>query len=165
MEFEPIEPSFVEADKDYRRITFADGVELFYAPNPLNDLFSLSISIDVGTEENDKLSLAAALMDVAGTEALSNEALQKEWYRLGSSFNFGASENASGFSLSGLDEQFEASLELMMSAIKQPLTDDETLEQLKSILIKSRQDMKSSPPAIARAPLTYTTAMAKSRRC
>ncbi len=70
MDFEPIEPSFVEADKDYRRITFADGVELFYAPNPLNDLFSLSISIDVGTEENDKLSLAA-LMDVAGTDSLS----------------------------------------------------------------------------------------------
>ena len=155
MDFEPIEPSFVEADKDYRRITFADGVELFYAPNPLNDLFSLSISIDVGTEENDKLSLAAALMDVAGTDSLSNEALQKEWYRLGSSFNFGASENASGFSLTGLDEQFEASLELMMSAIKQPSTDSETLEQLKSILIKSRQDMKSSPPAIARALNLY----------
>ena len=155
MDFEPIEPSFVEADKDYRRITFADGVELFYAPNPLNDLFTLSIGVDVGTEENDKLSLAAALMDVAGTASLSNEELQKEWYRLGSSFNFGAGENASGFSLSGLDEQFEASLELMMSAIKQPTTDDETLDQLKSILIKSRQELKSSPPAIANALNLY----------
>ena len=94
-------------------------------------------------------------MDVAGTASLSNEELQKEWYRLGSSFNFGAGENASGFSLSGLDEQFEASLELMISAIKQPKTDDETLEQLKSILIKSRQDMKSSPPAIANALNLY----------
>ncbi len=155
MEFDPIEPVFVEADKDYRRIEFADGVELFYAPNPLNDLFTFSIGIDVGTEENDKLSLAAAMMNVAGTNTLSNEELQKEWYRLGSSFNFGAGENASGFSLSGLDEQFEESLALMMSAIKEPSTDEATLEQLKSILIKSREDQKSSPPAIAQALYLY----------
>jgi predicted Zn-dependent peptidase len=155
MDFEPIEPVFVEADKDYRRIEFADGVELFYAPNPLNDLFTLSIGIDVGTEENDKLSLAAAMMDVAGTDTLSNEALQKEWYRLGSSFSFGAGENASGFSLSGLDEQFETSLALMMDVIKQPSTDEATLDQLKAILLKSRQDQKSSPPAISRALYLY----------
>ena len=155
MDFEPIEPVFVEADKDYRRIEFADGVELFYAPNPLNDLFTFSIGVDVGTQENDKLSLAAAMMDVAGTDTLSNEELQKEWYRLGSSFNFGAGENSSGFSLSGLDEQFETSLELMMTAIKQPSTDEQTLEQLKAILLKSRQDQKSSPPAIARALYLY----------
>ncbi len=155
MDFEPIEPVFVEADKDYRRIEFADGVELFYAPNPLNDLFTFSIGIDVGTEENDKLSLAAAMMDVAGTDTLSNEALQKEWYRLGSSFSFGAGENASGFSLSGLDEQFETSLALMMDVIKQPSTDEATLDQLKAILLKSRQDQKSSPPAISRALYLY----------
>jgi predicted Zn-dependent peptidase len=155
MDFEPIEPVFVEADKDYRRIEFADGVELFYAPNPLNDLFTFSIGVEVGTQENDKLSLAAAMMDVAGTDTLSNEELQKEWYRLGSSFNFGAGENSSGFSLSGLDEQFETSLELMMTAIKQPSTDEQTLEQLKAILLKSRQDQKSSPPAIARALYLY----------
>lgn len=155
MDFEPIEPVFVEADKDYRRIEFADGVELFYAPNPLNDLFTFSIGVDVGTQENDKLSLAAAMMDVAGTDTLSNEELQKEWYRLGSSFNFGAGENSSGFSLSGLGEQFETSLELMMTAIKQPSTDEQTLEQLKAILLKSRQDQKSSPPAIARALYLY----------
>ena len=36
-------------------IEFADGVELYYAPNPLNDLFTFSVNVEVGTEENDKL--------------------------------------------------------------------------------------------------------------
>ena len=151
MQYDEIEPSFVEPDTDYRVIEFADGVELYYSPNPLNDLFSFSINVEVGTEENEKLNLAAALMDKAGTPALSNEELQKEWYRMGSDFRFGAGENSSAISISGLDEQFEASLALALELVKNPVTDQQTLEQLKGILLKSREDQKSSPPAIARA--------------
>jgi len=155
MDYAEIEPSFVGVDIDYWVIEFADGVELYYAPNPLNDLFSFSVNIEVGTEENEKLSLAAALMDVAGTANLSNEELQKEWYRMGSDFRFGAGENSSGISISGLDDQFEDSLALMMELVKTPTADQETLEQLKGILLKSRRDRKSSPPAIARALYLY----------
>ena len=155
MEVEEIEPTFVAADSDYRVIEFADGVALYYAPNPLNDLFTFSVNVEVGTGENDKLGLSAALMDVAGTETLSNEELQKEWYRMGSEFRFGSGENSSVFAVSGLDEQFEDSIALMMELIKTPVADDRTLEQLKGILLKSREDQKSSPPAIARALYMY----------
>jgi len=155
MEYEEIEPTYVEVDRDYRVIDFADGVQLYYAPNPLNDLFSFSINVEVGTEENEKLNLAAALMDVAGTDSRSNEELQKEWYQMGTDFRFGAGENSSGISISGLDEQFEASLALAMELIKNPRTDEQTLEQMKGILLKSREDQKSSPPAISRALTLY----------
>lgn len=155
MPYAEIEPIFVEADKDYRLIEFADGVELYYAPNPLNDLFTFSVSVDVGTEANEKLNLAASLMDVAGTETLSNEELQKEWYRMGTEFNFGAGENSSGFSLTGLDEQFENSVAMMMELVEAPVVESQTLEDLKGIMLKSRQDRKSSPPAIAQALYMY----------
>ena len=155
MDYAPIEPTFVEVDRDYRVIEFADGVQLYYAPNPLNDLFSFSINVEVGTEENEKLSLASALMDVAGTATLSNEELQKEWYRMGTEFRFGAGENSSGISISGLDEQFEASLALMLDTIRNPAAEASTLETLKGILLKNRQDQKSSPPAIAQALYLY----------
>lgn len=155
MEYEPIEPTFVEVDRDYRVIEFADGVQLYYSPNPLNDLFSFSINVEVGTEANEKLSLASALMEVAGTADLSNEELQKEWYRMGTEFRFGAGENSSGIAISGLDEQFEASLDLMLDLIRNPSADADTLETLKGILLKNRQDQKSSPPAIAQALYLY----------
>ena len=73
MEAATIEPVFVEQDQDYRILDLADGVQLYYAPNPLNDLFTFSISVDAGSEENGRLNLAAALMDVAGSESMSNE--------------------------------------------------------------------------------------------
>lgn len=155
MDYEPIEPTFVEADKDYRVVEFADGIQLYYAPNPLNDLFSFSVNIEVGTEENEKLGLASALMEVAGAGSLTNEELQKEWYRMGTEFRFGAGENSSGISISGLDEQFEASLAQMLNLIRNPTADADTLETLKGILLKNRQDQKSSPPAIAQALYLY----------
>lgn len=155
MEVDEIEPSFVEADQDYRVIEFAPGVELYYAPNPLNDLFTFSVNVEVGTEEDEKLGLSAALMDVAGTANMSNEELQKEWYRMGTEFRFGAGENSSAFAISGLDDQFENSVALMMELIKTPSSDSQTLEQLKGILLKSREDRKSSPPAIAQALYMY----------
>jgi predicted Zn-dependent peptidase len=155
MEVEEIEPSFVEVDRDYRVIEFADGVPLYYSPNPLNDLFSFSISIDVGTEENEKLGLASAIMDKSGTTNYSNEDLQKQWYRMGSNFRFGAGENQSSISISGLDEQFEPTLALMLDLVRNPVVDEPTLEELKGIILKSRQDQKNSPQAIAQALFLY----------
>ncbi len=155
MDVEEIEPAFVEADQDYRVVEFAPGVDLYYAPNPLNDLFTFSIGVEVGTEGNRRLGLSTSLMNVAGTENLSNEELQKEWYRMGTEFRFGAGENSSAFSITGLDDQFEPSIELMMELIKTPVSDNETLNQLKGIVLKTRDDRKNSPPAIAQALYMY----------
>lgn len=155
MEFDSIEPVFVEADQDYRVLDLAEGVQLYYAPNPLNDLFTFSIGIDAGSEEVGKLSLSAALMDVADSASMSNEDMQKAWYRMGSEFGFRVGENTSSFSLSGLDDQFEDSLALMLELVRDPVSDENTLEQLKGIILKSRQDQKQSPPAVARALYLY----------
>ncbi len=156
MDYQPDrKPDYVVADEDYRVVEFAEGVRLYYAPNPLNDLFSFSIGVDVGTEVNDYLGMASGLLDVAGTDSLSNEELQKEWYRMGSEFRFGAGENSSAMSLSGLDDQFEESLDLMMALLTSPSAEASTLEQLKAITLKSREDQKVSPTAIARALFLY----------
>ncbi|MCY3688719.1 MAG: insulinase family protein [Gammaproteobacteria bacterium] len=155
MEAAPIEPVFVEQDRDYRILDLTEGVQLYYAPNPLNDLFAFSVSVDAGSEENGRLSLAAALMDVAGSASMSNEDLQKEWYRMGSEFGFRVGENSSSFRLTGLDDQFEDSLALMLELVRTPVSDENTLAQLKGIILKSREDQKQSPPAIARALYLY----------
>ena len=104
------------------------SIGLYYAPNPLNDLFTFSIGVEVGTEENEKLGLSATLLDVAGTPTLSNEELKKEWYRMGSEFRFGAGENSSAFTVSGLDDEFENSLALMMELVNNPVAEQETLD-------------------------------------
>ncbi len=155
MPYEEIEPTYVQAGQDYQIVEFAPGVPLYYAPNPLNDLFSFSIGIEVGTEENDALGLATALLDKSGAGDLSAEELQKQWYRLGSEFGIGAGANESTIAISGLDEQFEATLDLMLELVRNPVTDEATLEELKAIILKSREDQKQDPRAISQALFLY----------
>ncbi len=155
MPYEEIEPTYVQAGRDYQVVEYAPGVPLYYAPNPLNDLFSFSISVEAGTEENDALGLATALLQKSGTGDMSAEDLQKEWYRLGSEFGVGAGANESSLGISGLDEQFDASLALMLRVVRNPSVDEATLEELKSIILKSREDQQQDPRAISQALYLY----------
>jgi len=155
MPYEEIEPTFLQAGRDYQVVEYADGIPLYYARNPLNDLFSFSITIDVGTEENDRLSLAAALMDKAGTDDFPAEELQKQWYRLGSDFRFSSSANETVIGISGMDPQFEETLVLMLELVRNPRSDEETLAELKNTIIQARADQRENPQAISQALFLY----------
>lgn len=99
--------------------------------------------------------MASSLLDKSGTADFSSDDIKKEWYKLGSNFRFGAGSNSSSFSISGLDEYFEATLELALKLATDPRADAETLETLKAIVLKSREDAKKSPGAIGQALSTY----------
>ncbi|MDT8428873.1 MAG: insulinase family protein [Pseudomonadales bacterium] len=155
MPFEPIEPSYITRNEDYQIVEYTPGVTLYYSQNPLNDLFSFSLTVEIGTEENDALGLATALVEKSGTSAFSPLELQKQWYRLGTEFSIGAGASESAVSITGLDEQFAASLDLMLALINEPQADPQTLEDLKTTILKSREDQKQDPRAISQALFLY----------
>ena len=66
-----------------------------------------SLSVDMGTYQDNRLGTARSLMDKSGAGDLSPDALKKEWYKLGTDFNIGVSDNETNISISGLDEKFE----------------------------------------------------------
>ena len=140
MPYEEIEPIYVVPGRDYITRPLRDGVDLYYAKNPLNDLFSLQISIDIGTLADNRLRIAAELMDKSGTTRSTAEDMKKEWYKLGTNFGIGVGDQETTISISGLEENFVASLSLMMEFLTQPVADETTLEELKSIIIAKRTD-------------------------
>lgn len=151
MPYTEIEPTYVDIEKDVEVVDYADGTRLFYSRNPLNDLFSLSIIVEFGSNEDKKIGMATQLLDKSGAGDLSSEDLKKEWYKLGSNFGVSSGDNESYISVSGLDENFEASLEMMLSLMQNPKADAEVLETLKAIVLKSRDDAKKEPGSIAQA--------------
>lgn len=156
MPVDEIDPVFVNPETDYQIVKHADGAKLYYSRNPINDLFSLTIDVDLGKRQEKRLGLAAALLDKAGTGKLSSEELKKEWYKLGTDFSFSASDQSSAITISGLDENFEASLALAMKLVKSPSVDAETLEELKKITIKQREDSRKNPRTILDAVRRYS---------
>lgn len=158
----PLTPDFVDPS-DYQVVEYAPGVRLLYSQNPLNDLFVLRITVDLGFNQDNRIQFAQQLLDKSGTGDLSAEALKTEWFKLATDFGFSAGSNSSSFTISGLDENLEASLDLMMQVIKSPTASQETLDEMIKITLANREDTKKNPRAIRGALAIYNRNGKKSR--
>lgn len=150
-----IEPVFVDPATDYRLMDYQEGVKIYYAQNPLNDLFSFSISFDVGRRFEDRLGAAAMFLDRSGTGLYSPGDLKKEWYKLGTSFGISAGDSRTSIRISGLEENFEASLALMLDYVQHPEASQSTLDELLKIVLVSREDARKNPRSIHSALVQY----------
>ena len=155
LDFEEIEPSYVVPGKDYTKEELRDRVQLYHARNPLNDLFSFEISIDTGTLADNRLPIARDLIDKIATPRFTSEDLKKEWYKLGTDFNVSTNDQQTTISISGLDENFSASLALLVETLRQPATDDATVDELKKIILTKREDAVKDQRTIHQALYRY----------
>ena len=107
---------------------------------------SILLSVDVGTEADKQLDRGPD--DVAGTDSLSNEELQKEWYCKGTEFALAPGKQPAF--VSGLDAQFENSIDPMMQLIRSPSADEQTLEQLKHPAVPESKEfsLRQSPGSL-----------------
>jgi len=153
--YEEIEPVYIVPGRDFTKKEVRDGVDLYYSRNPLNDLFSFSISVDIGTLADKRMRIAADLMKKSGSQRFSAEELKKEWYKLGTDFNIGAGDQQTTISISGLDENFAVSLALLAEFIDTPTADDATLADLIGITLKNREDAVKDHRVIHQALYRY----------
>ncbi len=154
MPVKPIEPEFVEPE-DYTIEENAKGTKLYYVENPINDLFSLTFAIEIGTLENNRLGPAAQLLDKSGAGEYSSEALKKEWYKLGTDVGVGSGDHETSITISGLDENFEESVELLMKLLQDPKAEQSTLDELIQIILVNREDAKKDANSINAALVQY----------
>ena len=156
VEVDPLSPTYVDPKTDYQIVDVHPGVKLYCSKNPLNDLFTMSMAFDIGFNQNNKIQFASQLLERSGTEKFNPEALKKEWYRLGTDFSFSSGNNESSFSISGLEENFDASLALMRELTQNPKTDKETLDKMVQIILGTRETSKDNPRFLGLALTLYT---------
>ena len=149
------EPVFVQAGKDYEVRRDPKGADIYYVRNSLNDLFTLSLHVDLGTRQNNKLGLATRLLDLAGTTRLSPEELKKEWFKLATSFDVRAGDDETAITISGLDENLEASLALALDLLKNPKIEAESFNEMIRTTLERRKDDRTDPRAIFPALTQY----------
>ena len=152
---DPIAPEFVETGKDYQVLEVRDGVRLFYVKNPVNDLFSLTRLYEMGTREIRELGIAAAMLDKSGTGSRTAEELKLEWYKLGATFAVTAGDHVTGIDVSGLDENFDATMALFQEAMEDPVMEEGVFKQLIEITLKKRENRKKDFNAIFAALRSY----------
>ncbi len=159
----PIAPKYIEAGRDYVVETVAPGADLYHVTNPVNDLFSLSLRIDVGLAQRPALEFAARLLRKSGAGDLSPAALNKAWYSLGTTFRIQVGRDETTLDISGLGENFEESVRILMDLIKRPVMEQKTLDRAVNIAAGEREDGRKDQKTIIRALQQYSQHGAKSR--
>ncbi len=142
-EADPIEPVFVDFEKDFTKHTIREGMELVYVPNTVNDLFTFSIVYELGSNYDKALPVAIDYLNYLGTSEKSAEEISRSFYQLACSFYANVSQNMCSVTLNGLAENMQPALELLAEWITNAQPDKDVYNSLAGNILKSRDDAKT----------------------
>ena len=137
-----INPVFINYEKDIQKLKLSSGIEVLYKKNEENDIFNLYYILNIGTNNDPKLGLAIQYLEYLGSTKFKAEDLQKEFYKLGCSFNVSVSDDKIYVTLSGLNENFNDATKLFEDFLLNPQPDNDALNNLVDGILKSRDDAK-----------------------
>ncbi|MBO4476160.1 MAG: insulinase family protein [Bacteroidales bacterium] len=140
----PIEPVFVDFSKDMSRFSLADGVDVLYKENELNDIFRLSFVYNLGTEDDPALGFAMDYLSYLGTPTMSQAEIASKMYGLACDFRLNAGAHQTTINISGLGENMAEALTIVRDLTANAIPDEDILENLKSDELKARADNKLS---------------------
>lgn len=143
-----LQPVFLDYKKDIQETKLASGIPVFYTHNTENNLFNLYYVLDLGTNNDPKLGLAADYLQYLGTGKYNAAQLQQEFYKLGCSFAVSSGQDRIFVSLSGLDSNMEPALQLFEALLAAPNPDAAALKSMVAGVLKSRQDAKLNKQVI-----------------
>ncbi|GAB3822363.1 M16 family metallopeptidase [Pontibacter rugosus] len=143
-ETQPLQPVFIDYSKDLVETNIKQNIPLIYTQNKDNGLFQLYYILDMGTNNDQKLGMAVNYLKYLGTDKYTAEELQKEFYKLGTSFDVFSSGDQVYVSLTGLDENFEQGLNLFESVLANAKPNQQALNDMVAGILKARNDAKKN---------------------
>ncbi len=139
---EPIEPVFLDYDRDLAKLKAKSGIEVLYVQNHTNDLYTLEYVFETGTNNDPALAMALDYLQYLGTDKYTAEQIQQEFYRIANSFRLSAGEQRTTISINGINENIEQAITLLEDLLANAKPDEEVLANYKADLAKSRSDQK-----------------------
>jgi len=140
----PIEPVFVDFNRDMEVFTLDNGIRVLYKQNTNNELFDFKILALEGSYKNKYLKTAFGYFDYLGTDSLSQIEMDKIQFDYATYFRSTVWNSKAGIELYGLNESFEPVLKLALDKIQNVKADEGVLENLKANTIKRLNDNKLS---------------------
>ena len=125
------EPRLLDFAADVQKIKLNDLVTLYYKPNEVNDLFSLTVQVDEGFNEDPLIPHVASFLNTIGTDSLSIQQLSTAWQNLGTSFSVGNANHNFTMSMTGFDNRFAPSVKLLRHFEDHAKADKESFNELK----------------------------------
>ena len=143
----PIEPRFVDFNKDLVKTKTKKGLPVLYVPNKQSGLFTLSFRYDFGLEADKRLPIAVDYLEYLGTNKLSPEQVKQRFYQLACDYSISAGTDNLNVTISGLNENMSKALWLVEHLLANAKVDKEAYMELVELVKKSRKDNRSNQNA------------------
>ena len=143
-----IQPVFLNYKEDLKQTNLKDNIQLLYKENTEDSTFNLYYVLDMGSDNDRKLSLAVDYLQYLGTSKLTPVQLKEEFYKIACSFSVSSSSDQVYVSLSGLSNNFQKGLRLFEDLLSDAQPDQTSLDNLVSDILKVRGDDKLSQDKI-----------------
>lgn len=153
---QPIEPVYVDFERDMERGQMKNDVEVLSKRNLSNELFSLYYVFDMGTNNDPKWPIALGnYRALLGTDRKSIEEIQREFYDLACDFSVNCTANRIYVQIGGLNENMAAAIALAEDYLQHLKGNEAVLAEMKSDLLKKRADRKTNQQACFSALTVY----------
>ncbi len=152
---DPIEPVFVDYEKDMK-IFDADGLEVLYTENNINDIATLVYRFNTGTENDPALNLAFNYLSYLGTPTMTAEEIAQKMYQLACSYGLRSGSSVTSITLTGLDENLPEAMKIIEDLAYNAVPDENILANMKADMLKSRADAKLNQSSCFSALQRYT---------
>ena len=139
---EPIQPQFIDFQRDLSVATVKKGLPLLYKQNTDNQLFNLIFRYDFGHEDDNRYDIASNYLDYVGTDKLTAADIKQQFYKLACSYSVNVNADNMNISLSGLSENMPAALQLLEEVLHSAKADKESYDQFVALTLKDREDAK-----------------------
>ena len=144
---EPIQPKFVDFKRDLTVARTKKGLDYLYKKNTSDDIFSLTYHYPFGSESDNQYAVAADYLSYVGTDKLSNEKIQQQFFKLACSYKVSVGDDAINISISGLNSNMPAAVRLLENVLTSAKADKESYDKYVGIVLKERADAKSEQRA------------------
>jgi predicted Zn-dependent peptidase len=160
MPVKPIEPKFLDYKKDlnFGKAGIADVITV---QNKDNALFRMSYRFDLGSYNYKLLPYAAQYLNFLGTDKYSAEEISKQFYNIACNYSMNVGTDVVTINISGLQENFDQAVRLVEEVFANCKPNEQALTELKSRILKGRQNTKLNKAAILSGLVTYAQYGAK----
>ena len=144
---EPIQPQFVDYNKEMTVGQTSKKLPLLYKHNDMDDLFTLTYMYDFGNTADNRYETALSYMDYLGTKKMSATEFKQRMYKLACNISLNVGEDRTYLTLSGLSENMPEALKLAEDLMQNAQVDEEAYKSLVDLILKARNDEKQSQDA------------------
>lgn len=139
---ERLTPQFVDYQKEISTGTVSGKLPFSYIKNEENELFDLTYILDMGSDNDKMISLAASYLPYLGTDKYTAAQLQQEFFKLGLNFDVRSGSDRITISLSGLSESLEEGIQLFEHILANIQPDEQAYKDMVDRMLKKREDNK-----------------------